>query len=81
MHRNVTVSAAIAAIVEAAARGAKLVVFPDAFIPGYPAWIWRLRPGADHGLSTRLHALLLQNAVSLKRGDLVPSSTRHARSN
>src|SRR5271169_4335007 len=62
LHRDVTVSAAIAAIVEAAARGAKLVVFPEAFIPGYPAWIWRLRPGADYGLSTRLHALLLENA-------------------
>jgi len=47
LHRDITVGAAIAAIVEAAARGAGLVVFPEAFIPGYPAWIWRLRPGTD----------------------------------
>lgn len=29
-----------AIIQEAAAAGAKLVVFPECWIPGYPAWIW-----------------------------------------
>jgi nitrilase len=70
LHRDRTLDAAVAAIAEAAAGGAKLVVFPEAFVPGYPAWIWRLRPGTDGALSTRLHALLLENAVSLKRGGL-----------
>ncbi|WP_293152119.1 nitrilase-related carbon-nitrogen hydrolase [Moritella sp.] len=32
-----------------AAQGAELIVFPEAFTPGYPAWIWRLRPGGDWG--------------------------------
>lgn len=27
-------------IEEAAVGGAALVTFPEAFIPGYPAWIW-----------------------------------------
>lgn len=27
-------------IQEAAQNGARLVAFPEAFIPGYPAWIW-----------------------------------------
>ena len=27
-------------IEEAARNGAKLVVFPEVWIPGYPAWIW-----------------------------------------
>jgi nitrilase len=70
LHRDTTLHAAVSAIAEAAAAGAKLVIFPEAFIPGYPAWIWRLRPGTDGAISARLHALLLENAVSLKRGDL-----------
>jgi nitrilase len=70
LHRDKTLTAAVAAIAEAATGGAKLVIFPEAFVPGYPAWIWRLRPGTDGALSTRLHALLLENAVSLKGGDL-----------
>jgi len=72
LHRDETLSAAVAAIAEAAAGGAKLVVFPEAFVPGYPAWIWRLRPGSDGALSARLHALLLEHAVSLRQGDLSP---------
>ncbi|MEJ2501335.1 MAG: nitrilase-related carbon-nitrogen hydrolase, partial [Campylobacterales bacterium] len=32
-------------IAEAAKKGAKLVVFPEAFIAGYPDWIWQVPPG------------------------------------
>jgi nitrilase len=72
LHRDETLSAAVAAVAEAAAAGARLVIFPEAFVPGYPAWIWRLRPGTDAALSGQIHALLLENAVSLKSGDLSP---------
>jgi nitrilase len=81
VDRSKTIRAAVAAIAEASAAGAKLVVFPEAFVPGYPAWIWRLRPGSDGALSARLHALLLGNAVNLKRDDLSPlteAANRHA---
>ncbi|MDQ3560000.1 MAG: carbon-nitrogen hydrolase family protein, partial [Pseudomonadota bacterium] len=35
---------------EAAARGAKLIVFPETWIPGYPAWLDNCRDAAlwDH---------------------------------
>jgi nitrilase len=72
LHRDRTFDVARAAIREAADSGARLIVFPEAFIPGYPAWIWRLRPGPDSATVSRLHALLLENAVSLRRGDLAP---------
>jgi nitrilase len=48
------------------------VIFPEAFIPGYPAWIWRLRPGADWELSDDIHGRLLDNAIDLEKNDLDP---------
>ena len=61
LDRAATLAKAVAAIDEAAQTGARLIVFPEAFVPGYPAWIWRLRPGGDMGLSERLHSLLRAN--------------------
>lgn len=63
---------ALATIDEAAARGAQLIVFPEAFLPGYPTWIWRLRPGGDSELGNEIHARLRANAVDLGKGGLAP---------
>jgi nitrilase len=67
-----TIDKAVSLIGNAAANGAGLVVFPEAFFPGYPAWIWRLRPGGDWGLTDQLHKRLLENAVDLAKDDLGP---------
>ena len=72
LNRADTLRNAVGAVGEAVKGGAQLIVFPEAFIPGYPAWIWRLRPGSDMGLAEQLHALLLANAVSLDGDDLAP---------
>jgi len=72
LDRRKTIEKAVTAIERAAAAGAGLVIFPEAFIPGYPAWIWRLRPGGDWNLSEDLHARLLENAVDLAADDLAP---------
>jgi nitrilase len=72
LNRAETLRNAVSAVGEAVQGGAQLIVFPEAFIPGYPAWIWRLRPGSDIGLAERLHALLLANAVTLDGDDLAP---------
>lgn len=63
---------AVAGVAEAAAGGAQLIIFPEAFVPGYPAWIWRLRPGGDMALSEHLHRALVENAVNLAADDLEP---------
>jgi nitrilase len=72
LDRARTIDAVVSAARESADAGAELVVFPEAFIPGYPAWIWRLRPGTDGALSTRLHTMLLAQAVRLDGADLAP---------
>jgi nitrilase len=72
LDRERTISKAVGLVDEAVAGGAELVIFPEAFIPGYPAWIWRLRPGGDWNLSEALHGRLQDNAVDLERGDLAP---------
>ena len=65
-----TIDKAVRLIGSAADNGAELVIFPEAFFPGYPAWIWRLRPGGDWELTDQLHKQLLENAVDLEQDDL-----------
>ena len=72
LNKQKTIEKAVAKIKDAAAEGADLIVFTEAFIPGYPAWVWRLRPGADWNLSEELHQRLLDNAVNLESDDLLP---------
>lgn len=70
LDRKKTIEKAVQLIDQAASSGAELVVFPEAYISGYPAWIWRLRPGGDWGTSEDLHSRLLDSAVDIDAGDL-----------
>jgi len=72
LDREKTIKKAAELVQTAAANGAQLIVFPEAFIPGYPAWIWRLRPGRDWDTSETLHARLLNNAVTVNSDELRP---------
>jgi nitrilase len=72
LDRQATVARAVELVAEAAAGGAGLVTFPEAFIPGYPVWIWRLRPGGDYGLSQEIRERLMASAVDLYGDDLLP---------
>jgi nitrilase len=72
LNRAATIERAVALIAEAAAEGARLISFPETYVPGYPEWIWRLRPGADDGVANEIHARLLDNAIDLSSNDLSP---------
>jgi len=72
LHREKTLKRGVELLEEAAAGGARLVSFPETWVPGYPEWVWRLRPGDDYTLSGDIHRLLLENAVDLKAGQLKP---------
>lgn len=67
-----TLQRAVEIIEEAAANDAKLLVFPETYLPGYPTWIWRLSPGKDMALGNQIHAALRENAVDLASDDLEP---------
>ena len=61
LDREATIGRVVALAEQAAAGGARLVAFPEAFVPGYPDWVWRTRPwDAD---ATALYARLLDQAV------------------
>ena len=61
LDRDATISKVVALAEQAAAEGARIVAFPEAFIPGYPDWVWRTRPwDAD---ATALYARLFDQAV------------------
>src|SRR5580765_4428517 len=62
IDRAATVAKACGIIREAAARNARLVVFPEAFVPCYPFWIWHIAAGETRALR-ELYVELLDNAV------------------
>ena len=72
LDRHNTLEKAVATVAQVAAEKAALVVFPEAYVSGYPAWIWRLRPGTDSRVTEELHARLLQSAVNLDADELGP---------
>lgn len=80
LDRGRTIERVVDCIETAAERGAALIVFPEAYVAGYPTWIWRLRPGGDGALTGRIHARLLQHAVDLNADGLLPvreAAVRH----
>jgi nitrilase len=57
-----TIARTVASSARPQDKGATLLIFPEAYIPGYPTWIWRLKPGGDMGFSNEIHARVLANA-------------------
>ena len=72
LDKEASMAVALAAVAEAAGKGARLITFPEAFLPGYPTWIWRLRPGSDMALGNEIHRQLRLNAIDTGSGDLDP---------
>ncbi len=64
MDRDATIVKASRLIAEAGAAGADLAVFPEAFVPGYPLWVWFIPAGHTHPLR-ELYAEFLANAVAV----------------
>ena len=61
LDRDATLDKTLTLVERAAGTGAQLVVFPEAFIAGYPDWVWRTTPVDEH--ASALYARLFDNAV------------------
>src|ERR1700680_1617701 len=64
LDRVATLEKACELIVDAGLAGARLIIFPSAFISGYPVWVWTLPP-SEQGQLNQLYADFLANAVSI----------------
>jgi len=63
LDRDETIGKVVALAEKAATEGARLVAFPEAFVPGYPDWVWRTRPWDAE--ATDLYARLFDQAVTV----------------
>ncbi|MCA0931416.1 carbon-nitrogen hydrolase family protein [Lutimonas saemankumensis] len=64
LNKKKTVDKACEAIHNAGANGIDLIVFPEAFISGYPDWVW-LIPNSKGAALNELYLKLVENAVSI----------------
>jgi len=74
LNLEASIISAIETLKEAAAEGAKLVMFPETFLPGYPHWCWHLTAGGreDRALGNAIHSQLPNNSVDLDANELQP---------
>ena len=72
LDRERTMARAVELVQESAQRGCGMVVFPEAWIPGYPTFVWRLSPGSDMAKTDQLFALSQANSVDLGKDGLAP---------
>ena len=64
LDREATIDKACKLISEAASHGARLIAFPEAFVPTYPDWLWRTPPG-ESGQLDPISAELLDQSVTV----------------
>jgi nitrilase len=64
LDRERTIDKACALTAQAGTQGARLVVFPEAFVAGYPVWAWFIPASRTHDLRD-LYAQLHASAVAI----------------
>lgn len=71
LNKKETLKKAEQAIVDAAQKKAELIVFGEAFLPGYPYWI-ALTNGAEWNSTVQkeMHAHYARNSIQIEAGDL-----------
>ena len=78
LDREATIDKACGLIEEAASNGAGLIVFPEAFIPAYPDWVWRAPAWEDEELFGRLAEESVQVPSAATRRLAAAARSAHA---
>lgn len=65
LNKNATIDKICELIKIAAAKGAKFILFPEAFISAYPDWVWLLPPSKKDQINF-LYSKLFENAISIE---------------
>jgi nitrilase len=65
LDSEATIVKSVRLIEEAADGGARLIVLPEAFVPGYPVWLWSSADGGDPDLEVNAYARLAAGAVDV----------------
>ena len=71
LDRKKTIEKACDLISAAGKNGAGVIVFPEAFIPAYPDWVWVLPPN-ENKIMADLYARLLSESVTIPGDELQP---------
>ncbi|MFN2502759.1 MAG: nitrilase-related carbon-nitrogen hydrolase [Acidimicrobiales bacterium] len=61
LDRTATIEKAVKLIEQASREDVKLIVFPEAFVPAYPEWVWRMKPWESR--ASDLQARLFDQSV------------------
>lgn len=64
LNRDATIDKACELIGIAGREGARLIVFPESFVPAYPNWVWAI-PSGDEEVLNELYAEFLINSVTI----------------
>ena len=70
--REATLARGAEIIGQAAAEGSSLVVFPEAWVPGYIDFVWAVMPSNEMGVFDSIDRVLWQNSVDMSKGELTP---------
>jgi nitrilase len=64
LDRQATLEKACDLVARAGQEGARLIVFPEAFFPAYPDWVWVV-PGGRGDVLDELYSALIENSVAI----------------
>ena len=64
LNRDATIDKACELIITAGREGARLIAFPESFVPTYPDWVWAV-PSGDEEVLDEVYAEFLNNSIAI----------------